>query len=57
METKILGRCHHVSWARGYVGRGVEIVKPYRGKFGCGFTVEWQDKKSNRYHKIAYYIA
>lgn len=54
--TQFSGKLHHESWCKGYIGRGNEIVRPYAGRFGVGYTVEYQTVHSNRYHRIAYYI-
>lgn len=53
---KLTGKLHHSAWKRGYINRGVNVVSPYNGRYGIGYTVEYQTVQSNRYHRIDYYI-
>lgn len=45
------------SWKAGYISRkSPGIVKPYKGRYGQGYTVETPSRTSTRYHYITYYV-
>ena len=51
---------HHTSYARGYVSRKVDYddlsVKPYKGRFGTGYTVDLPSYQSTQYCRRQYYV-
>lgn len=48
---------HHTSLSRGYVlVKNNEQPKPYKGKFGNGYTIRTNNPNSTRYCFITYYI-
>ena len=51
---------HHTAWTRGYVSRvkGIDkpIKRPYRGKFGEGYTTLTPSLQSTQFCHINYYI-
>lgn len=48
---------HHTSLSRGYVSvKNNEQPKPYKGKFGKGYTIRTNNPNSTRYCFITYYI-
>jgi hypothetical protein len=45
------------SWAQGYLSRKLpDRICPYKGKYGIGYTREYQDNRTSRYHIKEYYV-
>ena len=50
-------RYSHTSYFRGYISRKIRgLVEPYKGRFGNGYTIKYNDGTSNTYSRVAYYI-
>lgn len=51
-------RCVKTSWKRGYLSRLLKepIVRPYNGRYGTGYTVEYPCWTSTQYHYISYHV-
>ena len=53
--------CHAISNRRGYIKRAKDkdsvncLVMPYEGRYGKGFTLHVQDKRT-AYHYVEYYV-
>lgn len=52
-------KLHHTALASGYVSINATegIQKPYKGKFGEGYTIRRHNPNSTRYCLITYYVA
>lgn len=50
--------CVKTSWKRGYLSRRLAepIIKPYNGRYGKGYTVEYPSWNSTQYHYISYHV-
>lgn len=50
----------HTAYYKGYVSRKAEYddlpVRPYKGRFGTGYTVDLPSYQSTRYCRRQYYI-
>lgn len=47
---------HHTSFARGYVRVNTTERYPYKGKFGEGVVIYFNNPKSTNYCFVAYYV-
>ena len=47
---------HHSATRWGYHSVKGITVKPYKGRFGEGYTIECNDCRSTRYHSMFYFI-
>jgi hypothetical protein len=49
-------KLHHTAWFKGYVSRKVDpIIAPYKGHFGTGYTIAWNDGRSTQYSRVEYW--
>lgn len=56
-ELESIGcKFHHSSTRRGYHSVKGITVKRYKGRFGEGYTIEYNDCRSARYHSMFYFI-
>jgi hypothetical protein len=50
-------RLHHTAWFKGYISRKIDpVIAPYKGHFGTGYTIAWNDGQSTQYSRVEYWV-
>lgn len=48
---------HHTSYSKGYISRvATGTLRPYKGRFGEGYTIHTPCWESTNYHYVTYWI-